>query len=133
MYRLHKSTNEDPSMNGKWYARAVPTGTITYDEFCKMCQSNSTVKSADVESVINEFFAELKRQLQQSHRVKIDGLGAFVLNLRSTGAATYDAYDVKKNVKLVRVVFTEERKNHQKLLTDGVKFKELPHYAPPQS
>ena len=84
-YRLHQSTNEDPSMNGKWYARAVPTTLITTKELAEIMQRNCTVKKADIVAVIAELVDTMRDQLQQSHRVKIDGLGSFKLGLNSTG------------------------------------------------
>ena len=130
-YRLHQSTNEDPSMNGKWYARAVPTTLITTKELAEIMQRNCTVKKADIVAVIAELVDTMRDQLQQSHRVKIDGLGSFKLGLNSTGSATAAALDVRKNIKGVHVVFTPEvthdsAGSRTKVLLEGVTVAELP-------
>jgi len=130
-YRLHQSTNEDPSMNGKWYARAVPTSTISTKELADIMQRNCTVKRADIVAVIAELVETMRDQLQHSHRVKLEGLGSFKLGLKSTGAATAADFDVRKNIKGVHVVFTPEcttdsAGRRTKILLEGVTVAELP-------
>jgi len=130
-YRLHQSTNEDPSMNGKWYARAVPTGCVETKELAEIMQRNCTVKKADIVAVIAELVDTMREQLQQSHRVKLEGLGSFKLGLTSTGAATAADFDIRKNVKGVHVVFTPEVTHDSagrrtKVLLEGVTVAELP-------
>ena len=118
-------------MNGKWYARAVPTGCVETKELAEIMQRNCTVKKADIVAVIAELVDTMRDQLQQSHRVKLEGLGSFKLGLTSTGAATAADFDIRKNVKGVHVVFTPEVTHDSagrrtKVLLEGVTVAELP-------
>jgi len=118
-------------MNGKWYARAVPTGCVETKELAEIMQRNCTVKKADIVAVIAELVDTMREQLQQSHRVKLEGLGSFKLGLTSTGAATAADFDIRKNVKGVHVVFTPEVTHDSagrrtKVLLEGVTVAELP-------
>jgi predicted histone-like DNA-binding protein len=132
MYRIHQDKSTGTKRSGKFYARAVPVGVMTHDEFCKEVQRNCTVKSADIESCVNEVVQVMTQQMQDSKAVKLDGLGTFRIGLESKGAVSYDKFSAKENITGAHVTFTPERKNHQKPLLDGVTVKELPHYAPPQ-
>jgi len=121
-------------MNGKWYARAVPTSTITTEELTDIMQRNCTVKRADIVAVIAELVETMRDQLQHSHRVVLKGLGAFKLGVTSTGAATAADFDVRKNIKGVHVVFTPESTTDSagrrtKVLLEGVTVAELPKNA----
>lgn len=131
MYRIHQDQSTGTKRSGKFYARAVPVGVMTHDEFCKEVQRNCTCKSADVEAVINEVVQVMTQQMQDSKAVKLNGLGTFKIGLESKGATSYAGYDAREDIKGAHVVFTPERKNHQKPLLDGVTVKELPQYAPP--
>ena len=132
MYRIHQDQSTGTKRSGKFYARAVPVGVMEYDEFCKEVQRNCTVKSADIEAVINEVVQVMTQQMQDSKSVKLNGLGTFKIGLESKGAASYEAFDPREKIVGAHVIFTPERKNHQKPLLDGVSVKELPQYAPPE-
>jgi len=130
-YRLHQSTNEESSMNGKWYARAVPTSTVGTNELADIMQRNCTVKRADIVAVISELVETMRDQLKNSHRVKLDGFGSFKLGISSSGAATAADFDIRKNIKGVHVVFTPESSTDStgrrtKVLLEDVTVAELP-------
>jgi len=131
-YRITQSQAEDPARNGKWYAHAAHTSTVTTAEMAEIMERNATCKASDVRAVVREMVDVLQMQLRQGHRVVIDGLGSFKLGLTSSGAATAKDFDVKKNIKGAHVIFQPESngtstKGHRnRKLVVGVELKELP-------
>ena len=131
LYRLYQNNNDKSPGKGKWYAKAVMTNVIDTKKLADIMQRNCTVKRADIVAVIAELVETMRDQLQHSHRVKLEGLGAFKLGLKSTGAATAADFDVRKNIKGVHVVFTPEcttdsAGRRTKILLEGVTVAELP-------
>ena len=58
---------------GRWYAKMVPTATVT---------------QADMLAVLNELSVVLRKHLLNSDRVEIDGIGAFKVGLCTAAANT---------------------------------------------
>lgn len=131
LYRLYQNTNEKSKANGKWYAKAVMTNVINTKELADIMQRNCTVKPSDIRAVLTELVETMRDQLQQSHRVKLDGLGSFKLGLSCNGAPTAKEFEVRKHVKDVHVVFTPESTTdatgrRSKTFLEGVSVNELP-------
>ena len=131
LYRLHQDQSVGTKRSGKWYARMVPIGMIDTRGLAEIIQRNCTVKRSDVMAVLEELVDTMRDQLQDSKRVKLDGLGSFKLALTSKGAATAADYEVKKHVKKVRVLFlpestTDSSGQRTKTFLEGVKVQELP-------
>ena len=108
-FRLHKDKSEGTKRSGKWYARMVPVDCVDTKQLAEIIQRNCTVKKADVMAVLTELVETMKDQMQDSKRVKLDGFGSFKIGVDSTGAATAEAFEVRKHIKGVHVVFTPER------------------------
>ena len=131
LYRLYQNNNDKSPGKGKWYAKAVMTNVIDTKKLADIMQRNCTVKRADIMAVLTELVETMRDQLQDSKRVKLDGLGSFKLALTSKGAATAADYEVKKHVKKVRVLFSPESSTDSsgqrtKTFLEGVKVQELP-------
>jgi len=76
----------------------------------------------------------LRDQLQDSKRVKLDGLGSFKLGLSTDGVEDYDKFEPRKHVKDVHVIFTPETTvdangTRSKTFLEGVTVTELPKNA----
>lgn len=131
LYRLYQNTNEKSKSNGKWYAKSVMTGVINTTQIADIMQRNCTVKRADILAVIAELIETMRDQLQQSHRVKLDGFGSFKLGLSCKGASSAREFDVRKHLRNVHVVFTPEPTTdaagrRSKTFLEGVSVTELP-------
>lgn len=68
-YKLYQENREGSANKGKWYARAVHTGTVTIDDLADEMQANCTVKRADIVAVLSELVETMQKHLQMSHRV----------------------------------------------------------------
>lgn len=130
-YRLYQNTNEKSKANGKWYAKAVTTAMIDTNALAEIMQRNCTVKRSDIKAVIEELTETMADQLKAGRRVKLNGLGSFKLGLSSKGAPTAAAYDVRKHLRDVHVVFrpdtmVDSTGQRGKVLISGVQVQELP-------
>ena len=122
-YRLYQNNNKQSSGYNKWYARAVMTETMTTRQLAEIMQENCTVKRSDIEAVLREIVPTMARAMQDSKRVKIDGLGTFKIGLKTKGAASAKAFNINENV-------THARKLHSRDV-QGQENKP-PHHRPAQ-
>lgn len=110
------------------------TGTVDTDALATIMQRNCTVKKSDILAVITELIETMQDQLQESKRVKLNGLGTFKISISSSGASTASDYDVRKDVKSLRVLFQPEVKkdvdgNRKKTFISGCNVQEAPKNA----
>ena len=134
LFRLSQNKNSKSLEFGKWYARSVMTGTVDTDALATIMQRNCTVKKSDILAVITELIETMQDQLQESKRVKLNGLGTFKISISSSGASTASDYDVRKDVKSLRVLFQPEVKkdvdgNRKKTFISGCNVQEAPKNA----
>ena len=134
LFRLSQNKNSKSLAFGKWYARSVMTGTVDTDALATIMQRNCTVKKSDILAVITELLETMQDQLQESKRVKLNGLGTFKISISSSGASTASDYDVRKDVKSLRVLFQPEVKkdvdgNRKKTFISGCNVQEAPKNA----
>lgn len=108
-YRKVQNKNAKSTTYGKWYGRAVMTETTTLDTLAERIQRNCTAKKADVKAVLEELSEVMRDELLSSHRVKIDGLGAFKVSLSTKAAESKDDFTAN-NVTRVSVIFQPESK-----------------------
>ena len=81
--------------------------------------------------VISELVCTMKLLLQNSMRVKLDGLGSFKIGIRGIGNNTIDEYSVSKNVRDLHINFQPETKRDatglpQRAMLGGAKVQEAP-------
>jgi len=108
-YKLKQNKNSGmASTYQKWYASAVVADTKTLKDVSEIIQRNCSMKKSDVNAVLTELPEVLKDMLQNSFRVKVDGLGAFKIGLSCKGAETLEDFSVKSNVKSMRIIFQPE-------------------------
>ncbi len=130
-YKLYQDNKEKSKNKGKWYARAVSTETVDINALANIMQQNCTVKKSDILAVLTELAEVMQQQLQSSKRVKIDGLGAFRIGLKTIPAESAKAFNAAKNVVATRVLFQpytriNKDKTRVKALLNGCNVQELP-------
>lgn len=116
-YRLYQNNNKSASGYRKWYARAVVTETMTTRQLAEIMQENCTVKRSDIEAVLRELVPTMTRAMQDSKRVKIDGLGSFKIGLKTKAAASAKEFNAQKNVRGMHVNFMPETYKDKKTNT----------------
>ena len=113
--------------------RACPVVTETVDTttLANIMQQNCTVKKSDILAVLAELAEVMQQQLQNSKRVKLDGLGTFKIGIRTKAADNPKDFNVQKNVVNTHILFRPEtrinkNKSRMRALLDGCKVQELP-------
>ena len=130
-YKLRQEKRQTSKNKGKWYARAVVTETVDTTTLANIMQQNCTVKKSDILAVLAELAEVMQQQLQNSKRVKLDGLGTFKIGIRPKAADSPKDFNVQKNVVNTHILFRPEtriNKNKSRMLAllDGCKVQELP-------
>lgn len=104
-YKLrHMENKKKPELNG-YYASIANKGLVTTDEIANEIQRNCSMKRSDVLAVLAELSEVLKNQIQQSHSVKLDGIGVFRPGIRSKLTATPDKFNAATDIKGLRLNF----------------------------
>ena len=135
LYRLFQNQGELSRSYGKWYPRAVMTGTVTTNDLATIMQRNCTVKKSDILAVISELIETMQDQLQNSKRVKLDGLGTFKIGIQcKKGVDAASDFDARKDIKGLHVLFLPEVKTDsggtkQKTFITGCSVQEAPKNA----
>ena len=112
MAAIQYVTYQDNRRNGTklWYGRAVHPTTVSLDQIAERIQQNCSMKKSDVMAVLVEMIETMNYELQNSNKVKLDGLGTFFINLRTKGAVAEDKFNANENVAGFRVKFLAEAK-----------------------
>ena len=127
MAAIQYVTYQDNRINGTklWYGRAVHPTTVNLDQIAERIQQNCSMKKSDVMAVLVEMIETMSYELQNSNKVKLDGLGTFYINLRTKGAVTEDKFNANDNVTGFRVKFLAEGKKqngkYTRTFTEGIR------------
>ena len=120
-------TYQDNRKNGNqmWYGRAVHPSTVDLDVIAERIQRTCSMTKGDVLAVLTEMVSVMRDELQNSNKVKIDGLGTFYITLRTQGALAVEDFNANDNVTGFNVRFLAEgRVQNGKLVRtfiDGIK------------
>jgi predicted histone-like DNA-binding protein len=109
------------------------TDTIDLEAIADRIQRNCTAKMSDVKAVLTELIETMRDELQNSHRVKINGFGSFRIGLTSKVADSPKDFKVKTNITGLHVVFQPEVKTsadgtRTKTFLTGTQVKEYDAY-----
>jgi len=131
MYKLRQEKNPKSKFKGQWYAHAIAIDTVDTATIANIMQQNCTLKKADILAVIAELIDVMKEQLQNSKVVRLDGLGAFRIGIKTKPALKAEDFNASKNVVGTHVLFRPQTKinkdkSRKKALLDGCRVQELP-------
>lgn len=106
-YRLYQNKLKNSKVYGKYFARTVHTDMVDLDDIAEVIERNCTLKRSDVKACLTELVEVMRDKMQSSSKVRINGLGIFKINVKSTGVDT--PKDFKgTNIIGYRVAFTPE-------------------------
>ena len=106
-YKLNfRKNSKHPEFNG-YYASVANKGMVDTDAVAEEIQRNCSMKRSDVLAVLAELSEVLKQQIQQSHSVRLDGIGIFRPGICSKMADTPEAFK-RTNIKSLRLNFLPE-------------------------
>ena len=120
-------TRQDKRKTGNhlWYGRAIHPTTINLEVLADRIQHNCSMTKGDVKAVLTEMVTVMRDELQNSNKVKIDGLGTFSIGIRTSGAENEKDFNAKDNIKAFVLNFLAEGKvtngKLTRVCTEGVK------------
>ena len=82
-YKKEIGKAEGSAVYNKWYGRAVSMGRVTTTDLAEEISHSSTVTRADIMAVLIELVQVMKKHLQNSMTVELDGLGDFRVGLKT--------------------------------------------------
>ena len=107
-YKLrYRKDKNNPEKTG-YYAVVCNKGIISTDEVAEEIEQNCSMKRSDVLAVLAELREVIKNHVQDSHSVKLNGIGIFRPGIRSNVAKTTDAFTMG-NVVGMRLNFLPEQ------------------------
>ena len=140
LYRKYQNMNPNSKTHKKWYGKFVGLGVVTTKMLAQEIAHSTTVTYADVIAVLAEMSECMKRHLQNSQRVDLDGIGQFKVGLRTRPAdtaaeftaANISGYRINYQPEVHFVLSSSDGKTrngyYAKELLDGVTAREAPKY-----
>lgn len=119
-YRLRYRESKINSGAKGYYAFVANKGMVNTDAVADEIQRNCSMKRSDVLAVLAELSEVLKQNIQQSHSVKLDGIGVFRPGISSSVAESPQAFDARKNIRALRLNFLPEQ-----IMQGGVRLKKV--------
>lgn len=87
-YKKYQAKRSD-KFNGKWYGRAVPTGTVDLNGLsAHMAAHNTPYSTGCIAGVLKDMVSCIKELLLDGKNVKIDDLAIFSVGISSSPADT---------------------------------------------
>ncbi len=119
LYKLVKFTNEkNEAAFGKYYAHAVATETLSFDEFIEHIISHGSVYDrGTVQGIMYQMLDCLVELLLDSKKIRFGDLGTFYLSLKSEGVEDEKNFSVGENINGLRLRFMANRS--QKVALDS--------------
>ena len=96
--KLIKNNIKSSSSYGKYFAKAVSQGEITFDEIGKEISRESSFSEGTVIGVVKELQDKLKEKLADGHTVVLDGIGRFSLRVESIGVDDPKTFNIRKHI-----------------------------------
>ena len=103
--RFRKNTKA-PDLQG-YFASVSSKGLVGTDVVADEIQRNCSMKRSDVIAVLAELSEVLKLQIQQSHSVKLDGIGIFRPGISSKMSKTPEGFN-KDSIRGLKLNFKPE-------------------------
>ena len=103
-YKKYQNKNEDSKCYGKWYARAVNTGTVDLEGLAEhMSEHNTPFSKGAIAGVLTDMVSCIRELALEGKAVKLPNLAIFQIGLATKGADKPENFNIKKNVKSVRL------------------------------
>ena len=107
-YKLRFRKKSANSEKTGYYAVVCNKGMVGTDDVAEEIQRNCSMKRSDVLAVLAELSEVLKQNIQQSHSVKLNGIGVFRPGICSTLAESIPQFNASTNIKSLRLNFLPE-------------------------
>ena len=106
---ISRPNPQDRTVENKFYAQAVSTGTTDGERWAYLVSHQSTVREADCYAVLLSLLHNISDELKQGRIVKLDKLGSFQIGVRSEGVLNEDELSIAA-VKKAHINFRPDRR-----------------------
>ena len=96
--KLIRNNIKSSSSYGKYFAKAVNQGDVTFDEIVTELCRNSCLDKGVVTNVVMSLEDLLKEKLADGHTIVLDGIGRFRLRVESKGVDERTMFKIKKHI-----------------------------------
>lgn len=98
-----------------YYPKVLTYSTYTTDEFIEMLSVNEGIGIAQAKSVLTAFANELIKHLSLGHKVKINGIGTFSLNIAGKASVNENNKIVTDNLRFDKINIAPDTMAHRVL------------------
>lgn len=99
--KLIKNNIKSSSSYGKYFAKTVSQGEISFRQITEEACRNSHLSEGTVIAVVTELEDLLKEKLSDGHTVVLPGIGRFSLRVESTGVDEPRRFNIKQHITRV--------------------------------
>ena len=133
-YKMYQNNIKTSKNYKKWYARAKTVQTVGLAELATMVEANCTAQTGDVRLVLESLVKTMRHELQNGHRLKLDGLGSFSIRFSTKPSDNREDFNIRQCVHKLRVQFQPETRvsidgKHTKTFLENVSIIALPSDA----
>ena len=104
---IFRNNEKHPEMTG-YFAVIANKGMVTTDEIADEIQRNCSMKRSDVLAVLAELSEVIRNNVQQSHSVKLNGIGVFRPGISSSIVKSLAQFTPQTNIRALRLNFLPE-------------------------
>ena len=108
LYKVNQDNRKTSLYPGKWYGRKITFGNADTNSLAVQIEKMCTCSKSDVKSVLDALVSVMKKEMNSSNKVHVDGLGTFYLGMKTKPAKSATDFNVAKNVAGYRVNFLPE-------------------------
>ena len=96
--KLIKNNIKSSSSYGKYFAKAVSQGEVTFDEIAEEAGRNCGFTKGTMIGVVTELQDILKEKLREGQTVVLPGIGRFSLRVESIGVDNPKDFNIRKHI-----------------------------------
>ena len=96
--KLIKNNIKSSNSYGKYFAKAVSQGEVTFDEITAEACRNSGLSEGTVIAVVTDLQDILKRKLRDGQTVVLPGIGRFSLRVESIGVDDPKNFNIRRHI-----------------------------------
>ena len=96
--KLIKNNIKSSSAYGKYFAKAVSQGEVTFDEIATEACRKSGISEGAILAVVTDLQDILKRKLADGQTVVLPGIGRFSLRVESEGVDDPQSFNIQRHI-----------------------------------
>ena len=96
--KLIKNNIKSSSSYGKYFAKSVSQGEVSFDEIGEEIASHTNYSKGTVQGVVTDLQRLIKEKLADGHTVVLPGIGRFSLRVESIGVEDPKSFSLRQHI-----------------------------------